>query len=94
VVEYRRHTSRWDVVKYAAVAVLPTGIAAWNAFRVTQGLTTGAVMSLRRRSYDFVSFDAEPSWFLFNVCLRTLAVVFFGTIAVLLWKQLGRDVRI
>lgn len=94
MVEYLHHTSRWDVAKYATLAAVPTAIAAWNAFRVTQGLATGAVMSLRKRSHDFVSFDAEPGWFLFNVCLRTSAVVFFGTIAVVLWKQLRRDVRI
>jgi hypothetical protein len=82
------------VVKRATVAAAPTAIAAWNAFRVTQGLTTGAVMSLRKRSHAFVSFDAEPGWFLFNVCLRTLAVVFFGAITVVLWKQLRRDVSI
>ena len=94
MIEYRRHTSRWDVIKYAALAALPTAIAAWNAFRVTQGFANGAVMSLRKRSYEFVRFDAEPGWFLFNVCLRTFVVALFGTMAVLLWKQLRRDVRI
>jgi len=92
VVEYRRHTSRWDVIKYVTVAAFPTAIAAWNAFRVAEGLATGAVMSLQKHSHDFVRFDAEPGWFLFNVCMRTFVIGLFGILATLLWKQIGRDV--
>ena len=94
MVQYRRHTSRWDVIKRATIAGAPSVVAAWNAFRVIEGLSTGAVMSLRKRSHDFVSLDADPGWFLFNVSLRTFAVLFFGAIAVVLWKHLRRDVSL
>jgi hypothetical protein len=94
LVEYRRHTSRRDVIKQGALAGIPFLIAGWNAFRVAEGLATGAVMSLAKRSHNFVDFEADPGWFVFNVCLRTFGILFFGAIGVVLWRQFRRDVRL
>lgn len=92
-VRYRRHTSRWYALKQSSIIIALVTVAVWNGFRVVQGVITGGVMSLRRRAWDFVSFDLEPGWFVFNMSLRITAVLVLVLISYLLWKQLQRDMK-
>lgn len=88
MVEYRRHTSRWHVIKWSAAIAFVLVVAAFNAIRVVRGLVTGSVESLRRRSDELVYAATDPGWFWFNICVRTLFVALFSGCAFVLWNKL------
>ena len=91
--EYRRHASRWHVIKWSAAIALMLVLAGFNAFRVFRGLVTGSVESLRRRSDELVYAAMEPGWFGFNICVRTAAAILFAGVALLVWKKLQAERR-
>jgi hypothetical protein len=93
MVQYRRHTSRWQVVKHATVAAFPAVLAGYNLVIIGLGLGTGAVKTLGRGTYRTTHYEADPSAFVVNICVRTFFTVLFIAVAVLLWRQLRKDVR-
>ena len=88
---YRSHLTRWHIIRSIGVIAFGAIVAIYNLALVTNGLRTGAIKSLRRRSHDFVRVDVDPDWFGLNVGVRTLAAAFFALAAVILWRKLRRE---
>jgi hypothetical protein len=81
------------VIKGAALVGGTAVLAGYNAAVIVLGLSSGAVRTLGRRG-GLVRYEADAAGFAFNLCLRTVFVLLFTTVAVLLYRQLRRDSRL
>lgn len=68
-------------------------VAIYNIALVTNGLRTGVIKSLRRRSHELVRVDVDPDWFGLNVGVRTLMAALFAAAVVFLWRKLRSEMR-
>ena len=91
--KYRGHISRWQIVKTSAILLFASAIVGFNIFWIVQGLLTGAIESLRRRSHELIYFSSDPGWFRFNICVRTLGIVMFSAAIVIYWRRLREELR-
>ena len=87
MVQYRGHTSRWQLIKSVSLLLFVGALAAFNGFQIYRGVTTGGIESLKRRSQELVMFDTEPKWFIFNLLIRLIVILFFLVMLGVFWKQ-------
>ncbi len=87
MVEYRGHTSFWQLAKTGSLILLALGMTAYNGYRLYQGASTHSITSLERRSQEVVMFDTDPHWFVINVAIRLVIVLSGLGWMWLIWKQ-------
>ncbi len=94
VTRYRRHTSRWHLMKLWAVVLFPAVLAAYNLVVVGLGLSRGEVKTLGRGIHRTTQYGADPGGFIANICVRTFFILLFTAVVVALWRQAHTDSRI
>ena len=87
MIEYRGHTSFWQIAKTGGLILLALAIATFNGFRLYQGAITHSITSLERGSYELVVLKIDPHWFVLNVVIRVVVVLFGLGWMCLIWKQ-------
>ena len=90
---HRSHLTRWYVIRSVGLISFGAIVAIYNIALVTNGLRTGVITSLRRRSLELVRVDVDPDWFGLNVGVRTLMAALFAAAAVFLWRRLRSEIR-